>query len=103
MSSDDYKLHFAFQGTVGFSNVEPGNGKHYVGNQDVENRNRDLIGNLGSNTYTFHLVHAYFTNSFNGLNLLIGTQIRGTFENPALYVFYVGVNTDLNKIAGLFK
>lgn len=103
VSSDDYKLHFAFQGTVGFSNVEPGNGKHYVGNQDVENRNRDLIGNLGSNTYTFHLVHAYFTNSFNGLNLLIGTQIRGTFENPALYVFYVGVNTDLNKIAGLFK
>lgn len=99
----DYGLDFMFQATTGWNNLQPGNGSNMLGSINVDNNNADLIGNMGSQHKGFYWVNAYFNNTFSGLNLQIGTQIRGNFDNPALYVFYVGISSDLKKVASLFK
>lgn len=102
-TKDDFALDFVFQATAGWNNLQPGNGNSMLGGIDVDNENADLIGNLGSKHKGFYWVNAHFDNTFSGLNLQIGSQIRGTFDNPALYVFYIGINSDLKKVAELFK
>ena len=101
--SESFTLNFFFQSTCGYSNILPGDANPMVGTLNVDDGKRHLIGNLSSNNHGFYNINAFFSNNFDGLNLIIGSQIRGTYVNPALYVFYVGVNTNLKNITKLFK
>jgi hypothetical protein len=97
-----FSLNFFTQITLGLTNIQPGSGRSSIGDMDINNT-ADLSANMSSEHHFFHLIHSYFNSNFDGLNLIIGAQIRGPFEAPPLYAFYVGINTDLNKISALFN
>lgn len=103
IDSEEYKLTYFFQGTVGISNIQLGNNSNPFLESDYFKNNVNFTNNYDPSKHFFHLFNTYVSNKVNGLNLLIGTEIRGNFESAPLYIFYVGVNTDLEKIGALFK
>lgn len=91
------RLRYFFQGTAGFSNTHL-NPKLFPQNQNELPNYKEKNG-----AAPFFLIHSYFENNVSGLNLILGGQLRGNFTNAPLYMFYLGVNTDLNNLIGLFK
>jgi len=98
-----FKLRYFVQGTVGFSNIKAGSTKSLNGFQTGKDNYSDFMPNFETNNHTFHLFNTYVSNKINGLDLIIGSEIRGNFTSPPLYIFYVGLNTDLENIAKLFQ
>lgn len=91
------KLRYFFQCTTGISNTQL-NPKLYPQDQ---NQPPSYVEKNG--VAPFFLIHSYFENRINGLNLILGGQMRGNFSNAPLYMFYLGVNTNLDKLEALFK
>ena len=51
----------------------------------------------------FFIIHSYFENNLTGVNLVVGTQIRGDYITQPLYMFYIGLNTNLENLVDLLK
>jgi hypothetical protein len=103
IKQDNYNLRYFVQETLGYSNLQLGNSKALLTQNEYFNNNVNFMGNFSSDRHLFHLLNTYVSNKINGLNIMIGAEIRGVFDSPPLYIFYVGINTDLQKIGGLFK
>ena len=103
IEADGYKLRYFMQESIGYCNLQLGNSKSLFTDENYYNNNVNFMGNFFSGKHFFHLLNSYVSNQINGLNIIVGTEIRGVFDAPPLYIFYVGVNTDLQKIGGLFK
>jgi hypothetical protein len=103
LDKEPLKLRYFVQGTVGFSNIKSGSAKSLNGLQTVKDNYSDFMPNFETNNHTFHLFNTYVSNKINGLEIQIGSEIRGNFTSPPLYIFYVGLNTDLENIAKLFS
>jgi|GEM_PF-2868544 len=91
------KLKYFFQGTSGLSNTQL-NPKLYS-----QSQNELPTFNEKNGVTPFFLIHSYFENNIGGLNLILGGQIRGNFTTAPLYMFYLGVNTNLSQLKGLFE
>ncbi len=103
IDQENYKLRYFIQETIGFSNVQSGNSKSTFTDNNYFNNNVNYTGNFDSSKHFFHLLNTYISNKINGLDIIVGTEIRGVFDSPPLYIFYVGINTDLQKIGDLFR
>ncbi|MEC4049123.1 hypothetical protein OX284_006755 [Flavobacterium sp. SUN046] len=103
VDNSDFKLRYFVQFSTGFSNIQEGNSRSINAFQEVKNNYSDFTPNFDSNKHFFHLLNTYVSNKINNLNLIIGTEIRGNYLSPPLYIFYVGINSDLDKIANLFQ
>lgn len=99
----NFKLRYFVQFTAGYSNIKPGNSRSINAFQKIKDNYSDFTPNFDTDNHFFHLFNTYVSNKVNGLDLIIGSEIRGNFISPPLYIFYVGINTDLDKIAKLFQ
>jgi len=97
-----FKLRYFAQFTAGYSNIQPGNSKSINAFQTIKDNYSDFTPNFDTNNHFFHLFNTYISNKINDSDLIVGSEIRGNFTSPPLYIFYVGINTNLEKIVQLF-
>lgn len=108
LNENNYKLKFFAQVTAGFTNIRQNNSENerpYVITPDPNPLYSfdNFTFNLDPQRKTFYLLHSTFSNKFNGIEILIGSEIRGVYVRAPLYIFYVGLSTDLKKLAEVFK
>ncbi len=89
--------NYFIQGTIGGSNTKI-NPKLFEQNTNNPPKFEETTG-----AKPFFIIHSYFENNLTGINLIIGTQIRGNFSTAPLYTFYAGLCTSLDKVRELFN
>lgn len=91
------KINCFFQATTGLSNTKL--------SEQLTTFKKNKTNNFESkkDNNGFFIIHSYFENNLTGVNLVIGTQIRGDYITQPLYMFYVGLNTNLENLADLLK
>lgn len=94
---ENTKINCFFQGTVGLSNTQ-------LSQKLIEiNENNTKPFTNDKSSAAFFLIHSYFENNLTGVNLVIGSQIRGNFTTQPLYMFYIGLSTNLENLTNLLK
>lgn len=97
-------IKYFFQATTGLSNTKLNNSFNRTEfSTPDQNDKKPSQYNEDNPSPAFFIIHSYFENNFTGANLILGSQIRGNFNNAPFYTFYIGLSTDLEKFQDILK
>lgn len=85
-----------FQPTIGFTT-------NYPEVSSINSQNFSYIDN-NRNWNGFYLIRSYYRNKLEKSEIIVGTDIRGLLPRyQPYYSVYIGVNIDVNALAGILK